>query len=205
MMKPFAAALKNSLALAVVLTLVGLHIKRPKAPHIPHVTRKKGGSGADAHTTKRKGGATRTPVHPPLSRAVKTARTRATTKGRPKPRGGGPAKPPAAKPKTPASTKPPRNHQLAGKKHPVTGVPFDKDGYPDFSQYRHPQVPDVRIELTGTRGGDERAANAKAGLSGTPKGYTWHHHQDTGLMQLVKRTVHDKTGHTGGFSRGPKH
>ena len=29
----------------------------------------------------------------------------------------------------------PRNMKLAGKKHPVTGVPFTKDGYPDFSNY----------------------------------------------------------------------
>lgn len=30
--------------------------------------------------------------------------------------------------------------------------------------------------------------------------FTWHHHQDTGRMQLVDTTIHSKTGHTGGKS-----
>jgi hypothetical protein len=29
-------------------------------------------------------------------------------------------------------------------------------------------------------------------------GYTWHHHQDTGRMQLIPKELHDKTGHVGG-------
>lgn len=32
----------------------------------------------------------------------------------------------------------------------------------------------------------------------TPDGYTWHHHEDTGKMQLVDTVTHDKTAHTGG-------
>ncbi|MGD7043208.1 HNH endonuclease [Jeotgalibacillus proteolyticus] len=32
----------------------------------------------------------------------------------------------------------------------------------------------------------------------TPDGYSWHHHQDTGRMQLVDQQVHAATGHTGG-------
>ena len=28
--------------------------------------------------------------------------------------------------------------------------------------------------------------------------YTWHHHQDTGRMQLVPEWEHSKTGHIGG-------
>lgn len=31
----------------------------------------------------------------------------------------------------------------------------------------------------------------------TPDGYTWHHHEDTGKMQLVDTDTH-RTGHTGG-------
>lgn len=34
----------------------------------------------------------------------------------------------------------------------------------------------------------------------TPRGYVWHHHQDTGKLQLVNKTIHQKTGHTGGKS-----
>ncbi|WP_437953973.1 HNH endonuclease [Sorangium sp. So ce296] len=92
-----------------------------------------------------------------------------------------------------------RNVHLAGKTHPKTGVPFDKSGYPDFSSYRHPNVADVRIELSGSRSTDFARANAAAGLKETPVGYTWHHHQDKGLMQLVEANVHKYTGHTGGF------
>ncbi|TNH02448.1 HNH endonuclease [Testudinibacter sp. TR-2022] len=29
---------------------------------------------------------------------------------------------------------------------------------------------------------------------------TWHHHQDTGRMQLVPELIHSKTGHIGGNS-----
>ncbi|WP_437955465.1 RHS repeat-associated core domain-containing protein [Sorangium sp. So ce119] len=72
---------------------------------------------------------------------------------------------------------PVRNVHLAGKPHPKTGVPFDKSGYPDFSSYRHPNVADVRIELSGSRSTDFARANAAAGLKETPAGYTWHHHQ----------------------------
>ena len=32
----------------------------------------------------------------------------------------------------------------------------------------------------------------------TPRGYVWHHHQTRGVLQLVNKTLHDKTGHTGG-------
>lgn len=35
---------------------------------------------------------------------------------------------------------------------------------------------------------------------GVPKRFTWHHNQELGLMQLVDRNIHRKTGHDGGFS-----
>jgi hypothetical protein len=34
----------------------------------------------------------------------------------------------------------------------------------------------------------------------TPDGYTWHHSEETGKMQLVDSETHAKTGHTGGKS-----
>ena len=34
----------------------------------------------------------------------------------------------------------------------------------------------------------------------TPSGYTWHHHQDAGILQLVDAEIHEKTGHYGGHS-----
>ena len=32
----------------------------------------------------------------------------------------------------------------------------------------------------------------------TPDGYTWHHNEETGKMQLVDAEIHARTGHTGG-------
>ncbi|WP_394335346.1 HNH endonuclease [Methanolobus psychrotolerans] len=32
----------------------------------------------------------------------------------------------------------------------------------------------------------------------TPSGYTWHHNQEEGVLQLVEKNVHQQTGHTGG-------
>ncbi|GLW92706.1 hypothetical protein Aglo03_35220 [Actinokineospora globicatena] len=95
-----------------------------------------------------------------------------------------------------------RNGKLAGDTHPGTEVPFDSDGFPDFSSWRHPDVKDIRIELSGNRTTDFRKANKAAGLTKTPTGHTWHHHQDSGLMQLVEYDVHAKTGHTGGHAGG---
>lgn len=34
----------------------------------------------------------------------------------------------------------------------------------------------------------------------TPDGYTWHHKEDLGVMQLVQTEIHQKTAHTGGRS-----
>ncbi|WP_137940453.1 HNH endonuclease [Chitinivorax sp. B] len=90
---------------------------------------------------------------------------------------------------------------MAGGKHPKTGIPFDADGFPDFSSVTKATV---KIELTGTRRGDFAAANKLAGLKSTPENYTWHHHQDGTTMQLVPSRIHSLTGHTGGFKLGRK-
>jgi hypothetical protein len=92
-----------------------------------------------------------------------------------------------------------RNGHLAGGTHPVTGVPFDVEGYPDFRAAKVVKA-EVKIEPTGSRARDFAAANKAAGLRETPKGMTWHHHQDRTTMQLVPTEIHAKTGHTGGFS-----
>jgi hypothetical protein len=93
-----------------------------------------------------------------------------------------------------------RNAHLAEDVHPKTGIPFDKKGFPDFSSVSKAEV---KIKQTGTRAGDFREANKAAGFESTPKGYTWHHHQDGETMQLVPRDIHAQTGHTGGFQSGP--
>lgn len=94
-----------------------------------------------------------------------------------------------------------KNGHLAGKLHPKTGVPFTKKGFPNFKDFLFKGgKADIKIKPTGNRASDFDAANKIAGYSSTPKGYTWHHHQSKGRMQLVNSSVHSKTGHTGGFS-----
>jgi A nuclease of the HNH/ENDO VII superfamily with conserved WHH len=88
-------------------------------------------------------------------------------------------------------------------KHPITAVPFVGD-YPDFSDHLYPNgTNDVVIEPTGDRHKDSAEANRIAGYKQTPKNYTWHHHQDYGRMQLVDKSIHRNTGHSGGFSEWP--
>lgn len=36
--------------------------------------------------------------------------------------------------------------------------------------------------------------------SGAPSGYTWHHNEREGIMELVDAEMHNKVAHTGGFS-----
>ncbi len=91
-----------------------------------------------------------------------------------------------------------RNYALRGQRHPTTGIPFDKNGYPDFSSVAKKTV---NIKQTGNREIDLAAANKAAGYSnGTPDGYVWHHNQDGTTMQLVPVAIHLGTAHTGGAS-----
>lgn len=79
------------------------------------------------------------------------------------------------------------------------GVPFDANGYPDFSQYATKSVtfdyPSLEGKatgkcLSGNCGTDFRLANQAVGLQSTPAGYTWHHCQDMRTMQLVPQDIH---------------
>ncbi len=99
--------------------------------------------------------------------------------------------------KTPAGEAKHVNKALAGKKHPVTGVPFDADGYPDFRAAGVVKAA-VKIKMTGPHEKDVKAANDFFKWTETPEGCTWHHHQDGTTMQLVPKDIHQKTGHTGG-------
>lgn len=82
-------------------------------------------------------------------------------------------------------------------------VTYDKAGFPDFTQYRHPTVKDVQIEFTGSYPKDFAAADKAAGITEKFRkeaDYTWHHHQDGKTMQLVKKDVHEDFFHTGGMA-----
>ena len=87
------------------------------------------------------------------------------------------------------------------------------DRYPDFTEYAHPTVKPVEIEIASptNRPLDYKNANKKAGLNKdsdppvaslneAPEGYTWHHHQDGKTMILVDKKVHREFTHAGGVS-----
>ena len=84
-------------------------------------------------------------------------------------------------------------------------ITYDATGFPGFTNHLYRGtggLNQVQIDLTGSRFGDVVAANQAAGFSTTPLDYTWHHHQDPGLMQVVETEVHSQFWHTGGFSIG---
>ncbi|MBX9592501.1 MAG: HNH endonuclease [Hyphomonadaceae bacterium] len=136
--------------------------------------------------------------------------TRPSTSGPPKPGPEVPALPPPIPmiPRTPGTPAPAapvpvppgvtiRNQALAGGRHPDTGIPFDSQGFPDFSSV----VRDTAtFPHTGNLDTDRATANRQRGYSSTPPGMVWHHHQDGRTMQLVPEDIHTRTGHTG--SRG---
>lgn len=110
------------------------------------------------------------------------------------------------------------NGKLANSFHPVSGVPFDVDGFPIFDAKFEAKIetdlftasnsthfskaneqlleairrdPSLAAQFT-----DEDIKRLEKKLN--PKGYTWHHHQEPGRLQLVDSDLHEKTGHTGG-------
>lgn len=104
----------------------------------------------------------------------------------------------------------PANYRYAGKvydgknwtpklqqKYP-NGVRFSNDGFPDFSPYAQRTVT-LRPTFAGDRS-DFALANRRAGLSATPDGFTWHHHQDTRTMQLIPTDLHRGVRHAGGVA-----
>ncbi len=114
----------------------------------------------------------------------------------------------------------PKNVDLAGKKHPVTQVPFDADGYPIFESRFDTKIDSsiytssdkVQFRAATKKLNEAIQADPELGKMFTqdqlddiargrnPEGYTWHHHQEPGKMQLVDMEKHSKTGHSGGRS-----
>ncbi|HWM92809.1 MAG TPA: DUF4157 domain-containing protein [Thermoanaerobaculia bacterium] len=104
--------------------------------------------------------------------------------------------------------------------HPISKIPYDAEGFPIFQAaaevklvprlyeasdgsqflYCNKQLnweiashPDLKRKFT-----PEQLLQIAAGEN--PKGYTWHHHQEKGRMQLVPSLPHDQTPHVGGAS-----
>jgi hypothetical protein len=100
---------------------------------------------------------------------------------------------------------PGKNTRNRRKIEKITGgkpIPFRK-GYPDFSPYTYKGPPGkgaVKIHMTGDNTADFAAANKAAGFDRTPKGFTWHHHQDGTTMRLIPSDLHNNVSHTGGAS-----
>lgn len=84
------------------------------------------------------------------------------------------------------------------------GKEFPKFGPRDMCVTKGPT--DVNIGmLCGSREADFAAANNMAGLAETPEfdgsdqiDCVWHHHEDLGRMQLIKKSAHRAKPHTGG-------
>ena len=108
----------------------------------------------------------------------------------------------------------------AGKVHSVTKVKFDLRGFPKFKLYYtvklrrkdYHKTREQHFYIANKMLYKELASNfrlrlkfskreIKAFSNGqTPSKYTWHHHQDRGVLQLVDYSIHSKTSHVGGYS-----
>lgn len=114
-----------------------------------------------------------------------------------------------------------KNCCLANSFHPKTKIPFNRKGYPEFTSLCDIFLP-LNIILTWNikthfsyatgilrskiiMGGIDGSLFSKSQIAAifdkmdNIPGLTWHHSQNFGLIQLVNRNVHCKTGHDGGM------
>lgn len=109
---------------------------------------------------------------------------------------------------------------MVNKKHVATGVRFDKDGFPCFKAiatitldkslykknrsvhfYHANKLLYAKIQRYKSIASKfTRREIMSFSLGETPAKYTWHHHQDKGVMQLVDREIHEAVSHDGGYS-----
>lgn len=109
---------------------------------------------------------------------------------------------------------------MVNKKHPETGIYFDKDGFPKFKtiatiklkrklwkKTREVHFYNASRELYTKISKNSRLASkfTKKEIQilkngDVPPKYTWHHHQDKGVLQLVDCKVHSEIRHRGGFA-----
>ena len=109
---------------------------------------------------------------------------------------------------------------MAGKIHSKTRVRFDEKGFPKFkaifkvklkkrdwqeTRERHFYIANTILEKSlksnsrlKTKFTKEQIKQIARGI--TPNGYTWHHHQDAGVLWLVDEKIHAKTYHVGGYT-----
>lgn len=87
------------------------------------------------------------------------------------------------------------------------GVPFNKQGYPDFTKvaFKGKDGKPLKINigsLTGDSKTDIAKARKKAAELGYPEieGYTWHHIENTSELIRVPSAIHQLVDHSGGMS-----
>ena len=109
---------------------------------------------------------------------------------------------------------------MAGKKNECTGIYFDQDGFPKFKEiakvklarkywrkdrevhfYHASKILYERIQKSSKLAKKFTKKEILEFKKGDlPDKYTWHHHQDKGVLQLVDRKIHAEVRHNGGFS-----
>lgn len=110
------------------------------------------------------------------------------------------------------------NGKLAGKKHPKTGVKFNKNGFPVFPRQYQTTLPNANLKSTNATQFKYANKQLKASFDKspalrskfspqqrqdiikgkTPRNFIWHHHENRGILQLVDKKIHSKVAHTGG-------
>ena len=109
---------------------------------------------------------------------------------------------------------------MVGRKNKTTGVSFDKNGFPKFNAiatikldrkywkkdrdvhfYHASKLLYEKIKKSSRLKSKFTKKEILEFKSGNlPDKYTWHHHQDSGVLQLVNRDTHAKVKHNGGYS-----
>ena len=109
---------------------------------------------------------------------------------------------------------------MVNKRNSRTGIYFDKDGSPKFKVieevklerkywkkdrdvhfYRASKILYQEIQRSSRKAKKFSRRDISIFKNGdVPSKYTWHHHQDKGVLQLVDSDIHAKVRHDGGFS-----
>ena len=109
---------------------------------------------------------------------------------------------------------------MVNKRNSRTGIYFDKDGFPKFKAieeiklerkywrkdrdvhfYRASKILYQSIQRSSRKAKKFSRRDISTFKNGeVPSKYTWHHHQDKGVLQLVDSDIHSKVRHDGGFS-----
>lgn len=112
------------------------------------------------------------------------------------------------------------NPVMVNKVHSATKVKFDSKGFPVFEKIVTVNIPkkywkkdrDVhfyqankilyeRLRKSATlKRKFNRRQISELKERQTPSGFTWHHHQERGRLDLVETKIHSKVPHKGGFS-----